>query len=119
MSARFGPCLLVLSFRLLRAIGKLSFWRVVCLTVKPEGPVPQPLMPLLKSHNTFRGTIGTQYIDYWNPSTIAFVEVRIGGPDDKQARLLDTDRGGLWLMTEGVEAVGLAVTSQGFSVGRL
>jgi hypothetical protein len=84
---------------------------LVCLTVKPEGPVPEPLMPLLKSYNTFRGTIGTQYIDYWNPSTIAFVEVRIGGPDEKQARLFETDRGGLWLMTEGLEAVGLASTT--------
>jgi hypothetical protein len=84
---------------------------LVCLTVKPQGPVPERLMPLLKSYNTLPGIIATQHIRYWNPSTIRFVEVRIGGPDDKQARLLKTNRGGLWLMTEGVEAVGLASTT--------
>jgi hypothetical protein len=46
-----------------------------------------------------------------NPGTIAFVEVTIGGPDNRQARRLDTDRGGLWLMTVGMEAVGLASTT--------
>lgn len=84
---------------------------LVCLTVKPQGPVPERLVPLLKPYNTFRGTIGTQYIDRWNPNTTAFLEVRIGGPDDKQAKLFDTNRGGLWLLTEGIEAVGLASTT--------
>jgi hypothetical protein len=65
----------------------------------------------LKFYNGFRGSIATTYLDYWNPDTIAFVEVWLGGPDDKQARLFQTNRGGLWLMTEGVEAVGLASTT--------
>jgi hypothetical protein len=37
--------------------------------------------------------------------------VKLAGPDNKQARLFDTNRGGVWLMTEGVEAVGLASTT--------
>jgi hypothetical protein len=65
----------------------------------------------LKSYNNFRGTIATTYLDYWNPRTIAFVEVKLAGPNNKQARLFDTNRGGLWLITEGVEAVGLASTT--------
>jgi hypothetical protein len=84
---------------------------LVCLTIKPESPAPAALRPLLKPYDNFRGAIGTTYLDYWNPNSIAFVEVKLGGPDNKQARLFDTNRGGLWLLTEGVEAAGLASTS--------
>jgi hypothetical protein len=80
---------------------------LVCLTIKPESPPSDTLRPLLKSYRSLR--IAT--LDYWNPGTIAFVEVKLAGPDTKQARLFDTDRGGLWLITEGVEAVGLASTT--------
>ena len=37
-----------------------------------------------------------------------FVEVQLAGANDRQARLFGTRRGGLWLMTQGIEAVGLA-----------
>jgi hypothetical protein len=37
--------------------------------------------------------------------------VTIAGPDNKQAQLFDTNRGGLWLVTEGAEAIGLASTA--------
>lgn len=84
---------------------------LVCLTIKPESPPSDTLRPLLKSYTSFRSTIATTFLDYWNPGTIAFVEVKLAGPDTKQARLFGTDRGGLWLMTEGVEAVGLASTT--------
>jgi hypothetical protein len=84
---------------------------LVCLTTKPESTPSDELRPLLKSYGSFRGAIATTYLDYWNPGTIAFVEVKLAGPDDKQARLFETNRGGLWLMTEGVEAVGLASTT--------
>jgi hypothetical protein len=84
---------------------------LVCLTIKPESPPSEKLRPLLKAYNSFRGAIATTFLDYWNPGTIAFVEVKLAGPDTKQARLFDTDRGGLWLITEGVEAVGLASTT--------
>jgi hypothetical protein len=39
-----------------------------------------------------------------------FVEVHLAGPNDKQARQFDTSRGGPWLITEGIEGVGLAST---------
>jgi hypothetical protein len=84
---------------------------LVCPTVKPESPPSDKLRPILKSHNRVRGSIATAHLEYCNPGAIAFVEVRLGGPDDKQARLFETNRGGLWLMTEGVEAVGLASTT--------
>ena len=84
---------------------------LVCLTIKVESPPPEELRPLLKSYNSLRGTIETRLIDYWNPDTTAFVEVKLAGPDSKQARLFDSNRGGLWLMTEGVKAIGLASTT--------
>ena len=84
---------------------------LVCLTIKPQYPPPGALGRLLKSYATLRGAINTSELDYWNPSTLAFVEVMLAGPDTKQARLFDTDKGGLWLITEGVEAVGLASTT--------
>lgn len=84
---------------------------LVCLTIKPESPISDTLRPLLKSYNSLRGTVATEFLDTWNPGTLAFVEVHLGGPDDKQARLFETNRGGLWLITQGVEAVGLASTT--------
>jgi hypothetical protein len=84
---------------------------LVCLTIKPESPPSNILRPLLRSYDSFRGAIATTYLDYWNPATIAFVEVKLAGPDHKQARRFGTNRGGLWLITEGLEAVGLASTT--------
>ena len=84
---------------------------LVCLTMKLTHPPPDTLGRLLKSYNSYGGAIATTYLDYWNPATIAFVEVKLAGPDTKQARLFETNRGGLWLMTEGVKAVGLASTT--------
>jgi len=84
---------------------------LVCLTIKSRSQVPEALRPLLKTFDHFRGAIAMTYLDHWNSGSIAFVEVTLAGPDDKQARLFDTDRGGLWLMTEGAEAVGLASTT--------
>ena len=84
---------------------------LVCLTMKAKTQAPEALRRLLKPYDYFRGTIATTYLDYWNPGSIVFVEVTLAGPDNKQARLFDTNRGGLWLMTEGAEAVGLASTT--------
>jgi hypothetical protein len=81
---------------------------LVCLTIKAESPVPEALRGLLKSHDYFQGTIATTYLDYWNSGSIVFVEVTLGGPENKQARLFDMHRGGLWLMTQGAAAIGLA-----------
>ena len=84
---------------------------LVCLTVKRNSDVPQALRTLLKPYDYFKGAIAPGCHDYWNPGSTVFVEVRLGGPEDKQARLFESNRGGLWLMTEGAEAVGLASTT--------
>jgi hypothetical protein len=84
---------------------------LVCLTVKAEQPPPEQLKSLVKAYENLRGEIALEFLETWNTSNLAFVEVKIAGPDDRQTDLFDTDRGGLWLMTHGLEAVGLASTT--------
>ena len=81
------------------------------LTVKHESPPPERLKPLLKRYDDLRGKIATEFLNTCGPGTLCFVEVNLAGPDQKQARLFETDRGGLWLITQGVEAIGLASTT--------
>lgn len=84
---------------------------LISLTIKPENSPPGHLKPCLKRYDELRGMIATEFLDTWNPSTLFFVEVKLAGPDERQARLFDTSQGGLWLMTQGVEAIGLASTT--------
>lgn len=84
---------------------------LVCLTIKPSHPPTDDLKPFLKPYDNYRGIIATELLDLWNPADLHFVEVKLAGPNDKQGRLFGTDKGGLWLMTQGVEAVGLASTT--------
>jgi len=84
---------------------------LVSLTVKPNSPPPEDLKPLLKCYNELRESIATEFLDIWSPETLTFVEVKLDAPDDRQARLFDTKQGGLWLVTRGLEAVGLTSTT--------
>lgn len=83
----------------------------VAVTIKPENTPPQELRCLLKHYAKFQGRIHTELLNSWNRNTLHFVEVHVARPDDRQARRFETDRGGLWLLTQGVEATGLASTS--------
>jgi hypothetical protein len=83
----------------------------VSLTVKPENPPPENLKPFLKRYEELGGAIATEFLATGSPDTLSFVEVTLAGPDDRQARLFGTNRGGLWLMTQGLEAIGLASTT--------
>lgn len=47
----------------------------------------------------------------WSSVLPSFVEVTLGDPYQKQARTYKVEWGGLWLMTQGLEAVGLRSTS--------
>lgn len=53
--------------------------------------------------------LGTTFLEPEYRYDPFFVEVHLAGPNDKQARQFDTSRGGLWLITQGIEAVGLAL----------
>jgi hypothetical protein len=96
---------------------------LVSLSVKHENPPPEKLKPLLKRYDDFHGSIAAEFLNTWSPRGLSFVEVKLAGPDVKQARLFDTDQGGLWLLTKGIEAIGLASTTiqlpKEISVGRV
>ena len=51
--------------------------------------------------------IATEHIDNWSSGDLSLVEVSIGDPTDQQAKKFNTKSGGLWLLTEGSQAVGL------------
>lgn len=84
---------------------------LVMVTIKSEAPVPSNLRADVVSYNSFRGRISEKYLEPWNPVTSHFVRVIIGRPNDKQSKQFKTDRGGLWLLTKGVDAVGLSSTT--------
>jgi hypothetical protein len=83
---------------------------LVGLTVRPENPLRNKLKQLLRSYGELWRELGTTTPDLDSDDT-HFVEVRLAGPNKRQAKLLGTSRGGLWLMTEGIEATGLVSTT--------
>lgn len=54
--------------------------------------------------------IATEYIDNWSSGGLSVVKVTIGNPTDQQKKKFETDKGGLWLLTEGPKAVGVQST---------
>ena len=85
---------------------------LVCVTIKPNHPAPDKLKPILKSYQQLHGTIATELFEMaFDPVTQFFVEAVLAGPDDKQSRLFGTQQGGLWLLTQGRQVVGLASTT--------
>src|SRR4029077_16289854 len=81
---------------------------LVGVTVKPDKPPQAKLKPLLQPYDNLRKILGRPLLEPDYRYDPYFVEVQLAGPNDRQARLFGTRRGGLWLMTQGIEAVGLA-----------
>jgi hypothetical protein len=54
--------------------------------------------------------IAGEHIDNWNTGGLKLIEVSIGKPNVKQSRKFGTEKGGLWLLTEGPKAAGLQST---------
>jgi len=82
---------------------------LVGLTVKPEKPPRENLRPHLKRNADVQREFGSFDSSYrYDPY---FVEVQLAGPSDRQARLFNSVRGGLWLMTQGATAIGLESTT--------
>ena len=84
---------------------------LVSLSIKSESRPTEQLRQYLKDYDSFKGSIAPRFLDTLNPATLSFVEVRLGGPDESHARRFKTDRGGLWLITQGAQAIGLASTT--------
>jgi hypothetical protein len=82
---------------------------LVGLSVKPERPPPEQMKQFLIAEKNVRIGVGI-----WNNGSsvpLSFVEVGIGKPNKQQSRSLRTEQGGLWLLTRGIEAVGLGSTT--------
>jgi hypothetical protein len=84
---------------------------LVGLTVKPRNPPEDKLKRLLRSYNDLSKELGTTILDSEYSYDPYFVEIRLAEANDREAKLLRTGRGGLWLLTEGIEASGLASTT--------
>lgn len=84
---------------------------LVCLTVKSAAPPPERLSSFLKGYHHYRGRIATQYLGAWSSETLAFVEVTLAKADKAQPSLFSNGEGGMWLVTQGTEAIGLVTSS--------
>ena len=83
----------------------------VALNIKPDHhPIPE-LMRYVLPFETAKHEIGGAYADNWNSVPPSFIEISISAPNAKQSRILETHSGGLWLLTKGIEAVGLVSTT--------
>jgi hypothetical protein len=85
---------------------------LVGLTIRPQKPLPTALERLLIHLNdaktmTERGQVVIGDRDEFCRIN-AFVEVKLAALNKKQIRLFSEERGGLWLLTEGFKAKGLA-----------
>lgn len=76
---------------------------LVRMTVKPEYPPQDRLRRVLKSYKDLQTVLATHLLDPFNPGTLFFAEVKLAGPNDRQARRFGTDKGGLWLLARGRE----------------
>jgi hypothetical protein len=83
---------------------------LVGLTVKSDNRPPKKLEDLLKPRGGLWNQLGAATFDPGYRYDHHFVQIRLAGPTDRQARQFGTVRGGLWLVTEGINATGLAST---------
>jgi hypothetical protein len=84
---------------------------LIGLTVKPEAPHLEKLKDCLIRNDDSPRKIVTGLVEPGYRYDPYFVEVQLGAPTDRQARTFGSGQGGLWLMTKGIEAVGLASTT--------
>jgi len=93
-------------FKILEQGAKL----LVSLSIKEWESFSEEQAKLLIPFGELRHRISLDFIGSWSASGLHFVPVRLGPPDKRQARRLETETGGLWLLTEGPHAKGLLST---------
>ncbi len=84
---------------------------LVSLSIKPDSPPREELRRLVIAHNDPRVKGKVLFSENWSSVLPSFVEVMLASPHEKQARTYKAEWGGLWLITHGLEAVGLGSTS--------
>lgn len=77
------------------------------VVLKKKEALSKELLSHLTPWAKAQSEIATEYIDNWSRGELHFVHVRIGDNTPQQNRQLDANSGGLWLMIEGRESVGL------------
>jgi hypothetical protein len=84
---------------------------LVSLNIKETGSLSPEQIALLIPYDKMVGKIAREFFTReWSSGDLRFVQVRLAEPSKKQMRTLATETGGLWLLTEGTKATGLAST---------
>ena len=80
---------------------------LVYVTTKEKSQLTEKQKKCLISWQDGPHQIATEYIDNWSSGGLSLIEVSLGHPTDQQARKFNSENGGLWLVIEGPQAVGL------------
>lgn len=85
---------------------KLLVW----FSIKEREGISEAAVKHLIPYSDLKHEIATQFfLETW--THLHFIEVYLDAPNEKQAKRLETDTGGLWLLIQGMEATGLASTT--------
>ena len=84
---------------------------LVSLTIRPEARPSPELAPFLKSYSQLQNQIETRLLPSFNPGTLNFVSVHLSKPRESQVRTLETQDGGLWLITQGLKTTAIESTT--------
>jgi len=84
---------------------------LVALTVKPEAPPRAELAPFLRWYQSMQPPLAAEFLQPFNPATLCFVAVTLSKPDKRQAKSLDSQDGGLWLITQGLRTTAIVSTT--------
>ena len=84
---------------------------LVSLSVKPDSPPVKDLREYLITHDDKQVKGKVLFTENRSSVPPSYVEVTLGKPDVKPDRGYKSEWGGLWLVTHGLEAVGLGSTT--------
>jgi hypothetical protein len=84
---------------------------LVSLRVKNTSKIPKYKYRHLVPYDKVKETIGKKLIEKFKFLDFHFIPIYIDKPNADQARKLQTESSGLWLLTQGPEAIGLESTT--------
>jgi len=83
---------------------------LVALSVKTPEQIPDGLTSHLRPMESVAPALAVNFNQRWHSGTTHFAPIWIGQPDERQAVKLETQSGGLWLLTKGPKPKGLTST---------
>lgn len=87
---------------------------LVRIAVRSWKDVPEPLNKCSTYISDMLPKLAQNELDDRTSSHCLFVDVFLGPADTQQQKLFSSDKGGLWLQTQGIEAIGLASSQINF-----